>query len=442
MNLIEKYQRPAPRYTSYPPYPYWNQRPTQKEWLSELHSYKDLRVDLYLHIPYCQSLCTYCGCTRTITRNFDKGMDYTSLLLDEWEMYANELPQLKIDSFHLGGGTPTFLKSEYLHVLLENLSTRFSSEFEGAVEIDPRVTSLHHIRVLKKFGVKRFSLGIQDFDEEVQRVCNRIQPVTLVEEVVRELRSSDVSIGINFDLIYGLPQQTKESIEKTIAAVKKLRPNTIALYGYAHVPWRSRAQKSLEKYNIPQGKEKRDLYEVSKEKLFEAGYREIGLDHFALEEDELHKAYQDNTLKRTFMGYTRKRAPVTLGLGASAISSTKRMYVQNEKEVHSYGEKIRKEVFPLAHGHKLSHRDQICSQIIQAVMCQGRANFSSLLTYLTQEEAGNLYQSLLEMEEDGILKMDIESLIVLERGKPFLRNICLLFDHHFSGEEKAFSQSV
>ncbi len=441
MNLVKKYNKAVPRYTSYPAYPHWDNPPSYKQWLEELHSHKKLNVDLYMHIPYCQSLCTYCGCTRTISRDLNKGMDYTSLLLDEWELYQNELPQLVIDSFHLGGGTPTFLKPEYLKVLLENLSSRFSPHVVGAVEIDPRVTNDFHINVLKDFGVNRFSLGIQDFDSKVQKACNRIQPVSMVEKVVKKLRSTGMA-EINFDLIYGLPLQNKRSIQETIRNVKSLCPDTIALYGYAHVPWRSKAQKSLERYSIPHGEEKRALYEISKELLYDAGYREIGLDHFALESNELYRAYKDKSLKRTFMGYTSKSAPVTLGLGASAISSTERFFVQNEKDIDLYAENLKKGFYPIHHGHQLSLKDQECAKVIQNIMCQGNADFSTLLECHSQKENMKILEALSEMQEDGLLILENESLVVTEKGKPFLRNICLPFDHRKDSGNGKFSSSI
>lgn len=441
MNLLEKYNRPGPRYTSYPAYPHWDSPPSHDEWLEELHGMNDLRADLYVHIPYCQSLCTYCGCTRTISRDLKKGLDYTSLLLDEWMIYKDEFPHLKIDSLHFGGGTPTFLKAEYLRALLENFSPYFSESFSGAAEIDPRVTSQDQIEVLHQYGVDRLSLGIQDFDPKVQKICNRIQPASMVEGFLKMIRGQGVQ-NINFDLIYGLPEQTIDSITQTMDHVRRMRPETIALYGYAHVPWRSKAQKSLEKYHIPSGPEKRALYEKSKDLLLESGYLEIGLDHFALEENGLYQSFKKGELKRTFMGYSTQKAPVTLGLGVSAISSTKKTYIQNDKEVLGYSEKLFKGEVPLFNGHKLSMRDQVSARIIQSIMCQNRADFATLMIYLNDEEKSNLFYELEELERDGIVKLTSLSLEVPEAGRAFLRNICMPFDHRLTKEENRFSKTV
>lgn len=434
MNLVEKYDKPGPRYTSYPAYPHWNQNPTQEMWLGELRETRDLSVDLYIHVPYCQSLCTYCGCTRTISKNLDKGMDYTSSLLEEWNLYKEALPHIQIQSLHLGGGTPTFLRPEYLNILFQNFAPFLKDNFTGAVEVDPRVTSERHIETLTNFGIKRFSLGIQDFDPLVQKVVNRIQPPELVSNIVNFIRESGAT-GINFDLIYGLPHQTKESITQTIKLVKEMGPDTIALYGYAHVPWVSKAQKSLEKYPIPHGKEKRDLYELSKNLLEEAGYREIGLDHFAKVESILYQSFLKGEMKRNFMGYTSLVAPVTLGLGASAISNTKNTFVQNHKDIQSYQEDLKNESLPLHKGHSMSARDVCAGKIIQELMCQGKTNLSSLFELLSEKDCLHHMSELEEMERDGLLMIENQSLEVTTLGKPFLRNICMVFDENLRKTE-------
>lgn len=434
MELIKKYDRPGPRYTSYPAYPHWNNSRTSEEWIEELKNQRDLVVDLYLHIPYCQSLCTYCGCTRTISKNLDKGMDYTSSLLEEWNLYREALPHIQIQSVHLGGGTPTFLRPQYLEMLFESFEPYLKSNFSGAVEVDPRVTSERHLDTLLNFGIKRFSLGIQDFDPLVQKVVNRIQPPALVNGLVNYLRKNGAE-GINFDLIYGLPHQTKDSILKTIEIVKEMAPETIALYGYAHVPWRSKAQKSLEKYPIPQGAEKRELYELSKDLLEKAGYREIGLDHFAKVESGLYQAFTKGEMKRNFMGYTKEVAPVTLGLGASAISNTLNSFVQNHKEVKDYTEALSREELPLSNGHSMSPRDIEANQVIQSLMCQGHANVESLFELLQEKDYLHHLSLLEEMEADGILTLQENELRVSEVGRPFLRNICMVFDEHLKNQQ-------
>lgn len=438
--LIAKYDRPGPRYTSYPAYPHWKDSPSREEWLKELASHLNLEVDLYIHVPYCQSLCTYCGCTRTISKDLNKGMDYTSALLEEWSLYKEALPHIKIRSLHLGGGTPTFLRPQYLKILFEAIGPHTIDDFSGAVEIDPRVTSERHIETLLDFGIKRFSLGIQDFDPEVQRVVNRIQPPLLVKNLVQWIRSKGAN-GINFDLIYGLPMQTKQSICQTIDEVKEMLPETIALYGYAHVPWRSKAQKSLEKYSIPHGKEKRELYELSKKLLLEAGYFELGLDHFALRNSDLYQSFKKGEMKRNFMGYTKEVSPVTLGLGASAISNTDKLFVQNEKEIPEYLQALKEEKLPLFNGHTMSERDREASRIIQSLMCQGQAKLSSYWELLFEKDILNQQSKLEEMERDGLIFLQEEELFVKAEGRPFLRNICMVFDEHLQTADPAKTNS-
>jgi oxygen-independent coproporphyrinogen-3 oxidase len=263
----------------------------------------------------------------------------------------------------------------------------------------------------------------------------------MVRSFLKDVRALEIE-NINFDLIYGLPGQSLSSIEETIAIVKEMKPTTIALYGYAHVPWRSKAQKSLERYKIAAGEEKRALYERSKELLLDVGYRELGLDHFALEGSELMSAYERGELKRTFMGYTAQKAPVTLGLGASAISSSPRTFVQNEKDVKSYSEKLASDKLPLFNGHILSVRDQACSQVIQSIMCQGKAEYEDLLNLLGDTEKAVLLGELQELFEDGLIEYNAKSLRVLERGKPFLRNISMIFDHRLTKVQNQFSKTV
>ena len=252
-SLYQKYDRPGPRYTSYPAYPHWEQTPTSHQWMNVLKANKSdsldqqkLDIDLYIHIPYCQSLCFYCGCNRNISKNQELGDEYTDYLLREWALYLAELGDIKISSLHFGGGTPTFLKTQAFKKIFETLSPYLADNFQGSIEIDPRVSTKEQMEYLSSQGIKRFSLGIQDFNYDVQKVINRIQPQKMVEEVLEALRSTQVQ-SINFDLIYGLPKQTRKTLDETLAIVKKLRPDTIALYSYAHVPWKASAQKALEK---------------------------------------------------------------------------------------------------------------------------------------------------------------------------------------------------
>ncbi len=440
--LITKYNRPGPRYTSYPAYPHW-QGITTQAWLQALTKSCG-EVDLYIHVPYCESLCTYCGCTRTITRDKEKGDRYIDALIKEWSLYQTKAPGLKIKSIHFGGGTPTFLKSAGLEKLLSTLLEKSDSLEHASIEIDPRVTTPEQISVLTRFGLNRFSLGIQDFDPSVQKAINRIQSFELTQslvECIKDQAPAGSKIEFNFDLIYGLPLQSKKTIEETIKKVALLGPDTIALYGYAHVPWRSKAQKSLEKYGLPAGAQKLALYLHSKELLQSFGYEDIGLDHFAKTDSALYRASRAGELQRNFMGYTTQKSDVLLGLGASSISNTQSAYAQNEKDIERYYQCLEAGELPIVHGHQLSAQDLQVAKIISQIMCQGRTELKPLLENLEREKKRELRARLNAFSEDGILQLEQDVLEVLPAGTPFLRNICMELDHHLAQGDR-FSQTI
>lgn len=315
--LFEKYDIPAPRYTSYPTVPYWEINPTSDQWISNLN--ENLKEDgktwsLYLHIPYCETLCTFCGCNTVITKDHKKEDPYVQMLEKEWGMYQEMVPALlhrNLKHLHLGGGTPTFLSASNLKRLIQAVlrDVQVDSEFEGSIEVDPRRTTLEQLQVLKEAGLNRMSLGVQDFDPEVQRLINRIQPFEMTEKITRAAREMGFR-SVNFDLIYGLAKQTQASILKTIQKTLELRPDRIALYSLALVPWIKPAQRLFKDEDLPQGQEKRELYEVAREALIAAGYVEIGMDHFALPDEALSRSLQKGKLHRNFMGYTDRKSVV------------------------------------------------------------------------------------------------------------------------------------
>jgi oxygen-independent coproporphyrinogen-3 oxidase len=277
--LVEKYNRPGPRYTSYPPVPFWHNIPSEKEWITHLKDnyQEDVGVDLYVHVPFCESLCYYCGCNRTITKNHDVEDYYLAALLKEWEIYKEKLGfSLKINSLHFGGGTPTFLSPSNLEKLITTLIQNKSNTFIGSIEIDPRTCNDGHIEVLSRLDIKRVSLGIQDFDPNVQKAINRDQSPAMVELLVEKLRLSNFA-SINFDLIYGLPKQSLDSISKTIEIVAKLKPDLIAFYSYAHLPERIKNQRLIVESDLPSPEKKKELYELGKKLLIENGYVDVGM---------------------------------------------------------------------------------------------------------------------------------------------------------------------
>lgn len=443
--LFEKYDIPAPRYTSYPTVPYWEINPTSDQWISNLN--ENLKEDgktwsLYLHIPYCETLCTFCGCNTVITKDHKKEDPYVQMLEKEWGMYQEMVPALlhrNLKHLHLGGGTPTFLSASNLKRLIQAVlrDVQVDSEFEGSIEVDPRRTTLEQLQVLKEAGLNRMSLGVQDFDPEVQRLINRIQPFEMTEKITRAAREMGFR-SVNFDLIYGLAKQTQASILKTIQKTLELRPDRIALYSLALVPWIKPAQRLFKDEDLPQGQEKRELYEVAREALIAAGYVEIGMDHFALPDEALSRSLQKGKLHRNFMGYTDQRSDVLLGLGVSSISETAQMFHQNEKVLASYELALQKKKIPTFRGHILNDEDQQRRRQILDFMTKGKVT-------LTDQQQVEAPEFLREMEKDGLIEFQGHELRLTEKGRPFLRNICLFFDERLKRKQpttQVFSKAL
>ncbi|MCO4792074.1 MAG: oxygen-independent coproporphyrinogen III oxidase [Bacteriovoracaceae bacterium] len=441
--LIQKYDRPGPRYTSYPAHPHWKQSPSQSEWLEQVLLRKELgaNFDLYVHIPFCSSLCIYCGCSRVITKDMELASRYVDSLIKEWNLYQEKCGPISLSSIHLGGGTPTFLEPSLLSKLITSIKGNKDISW-GAVEVDPRVTTKEHCDVLIRNGFQKFSLGIQDFDPVVQKNINRKQPYEMVEDMVSYLRDNGVE-SINFDIIYGLPGQSVETIKSTFEKVEKLKPDTIAFYSYAHVPWKIKSQKALEKIGLPKAEEKRDLYEEGKRYLEKLGYAELGMDHFSLKDDQLYHAYEKGELKRSFMGYTSKKGECLIGLGCSSISSSGLGYVQNEKDVTAYMNTVNSGNLPLIYGHTMSQQDKMIDQTIQDLMCQGKTDLERVLNSLDDNHVNNIRNTYNEMMSDGLLNLEKSNLEILEKGKPFVRNICMALDPNLKiKSENQFSRTI
>lgn len=444
-NLFNKYDVPAPRYTSYPTVPYWSQSPTTEQWLgflSKNFQNPNMHWSLYLHIPFCETLCTYCGCNTSITKNHSREEPYMELLFKEWESYLKAVPQIRarpLSQFHLGGGTPTFLSPTNLGKLVERFlkSVPVAKEFEGAVEVDPRRTSLEHLRVLREQGFNRISLGVQDFDPEVQRLVNRVQPFAMTENMTKGARDLGYQ-SVNFDLIYGLPSQTKDKIRKMMDLTIQLRPDRIALYSLAIVPWIKPAQKLFKDEDLPKGQEKRELYELSRMALLDAGYKEIGMDHFALPGDSLSRAAERGTMHRNFMGYTDERTDVLLGLGVSSISETPECFHQNEKALPLYEKLVGEDKIPTLRGHILTEQDRTRREQILKFMTQGQVE-------LYPDQIGPVQEYLAEMKKDGLVTFNGNQMAITALGKPFLRNACMALDERFRGgspQTQVFSKSL
>lgn len=444
INFIEKYDRPGPRYTSYPTVPYWENNPTEEQWIQSLEdSLKNgelsgIGAAIYIHIPFCESLCTYCGCNTRITRNHDVGAPYVSSIINEFNLYKNRLPIIAVQEIHLGGGTPTFLNGCELQTLMEPIlnGVKVIHGAEFSVEADPRVTTLEHLRTLSSLGFKRLSLGIQDFAPVVQKAVHREQSPEQVQQVCHWARECGFT-SINYDLIYGLPFQTQESVAKTIEKVISLRPDRIAFYSYAHVPWIKPGQRRFTEGDLPQGVEKRKLYELGRSFFEGAGYLEIGMDHFSLPSDSLWKAHQEKTLHRNFMGYITKHVAPLIGLGVSAISDSWRVFVQNEKLLENYQNRVSEGRLPLLRGHILNDEDQILRRHILNLMTKFKTEWSE-----TKDQTGfldSISSGLEEFCRDGLIELTDKGCQILEAGRPFLRNICMAFDARLIRKKPQFN---
>lgn len=444
--LIAKYNVACPRYTSYPTVPYWSNVPKESQWFDLLEEkvsgLTKPKISLYIHLPFCESLCTYCGCNTRITVNHAVETPYIEVLLKEWEMYLPYLKDVEIEELHLGGGTPTFFSAGNLKNLLNTILSgiKKTESFSFSFEAHPANTTFGHLYQLRELGFDRLSLGIQDFDLTVQKAINRVQTFEEVKSVVDQARSLGYK-SVNFDIIYGLPFQTVEAVEDTIDKVKKLMPERIAFYSYAHVPWKHKAQRRYSEKDLPDNEYKRSLYEHGREKLEEAGYDVIGMDHFALPSDDLAISFKENKMHRNFMGYTPNRSDVLIGLGTSAISDIGYAMMQNDKTVESYKESIINGTLAIENGHVLSDSDMIVREHVLDVMCHLKTDLREEFPLSQDEIKGHLS----EMIKDGLVSIENNQLLVNERGAPFVRNAALGLDErywHTKPGKKTFSKSV
>jgi oxygen-independent coproporphyrinogen III oxidase len=451
-SLIKKYNTASPRYTSYPTVPFWDATTfTETAWLDSLidtytKSNRVNGISLYIHLPYCESLCTFCGCNKRITKNHSVELPYIQGLLKEWQLYFNQFPDKPlISEIHLGGGTPSFFNPDHLEMLISGIlkEVDLSENFEFSFEGHPNNTTYVHLSKLYELGFRRVSFGVQDYDETVQKAIHRIQPFENVKNVTEWSREIGYK-SVSHDLVFGLPFQQKSSIYNTIEQTLTLQPDRIAFYSYAHVPWiKGSGQRGFDDNNLPDGDEKRELYELGRS-LFEANnYSEIGMDHFALAHDSLYLAQKNGTLNRNFMGYTTTHTRVLLGLGVSAISDSWTGFAQNNKNIDEYLVAVNENKFPVVKGHILTNEDVRMRQQILNIMC----NFSTKWDEndFTVDERIVLLQTLENFRQDGILNYTKNSLEVTALGIPFVRNICTAFDKRMLKEQwtgQLFSKSI
>lgn len=450
-DLIKKYNVPAPRYTSYPTVPYWDKEIiSSRRWMEVVkktfnESNKEKGISIYIHLPFCESLCTYCGCNTRITKNHKVEGEYIDAVIKEWQLYLRQFSEKPlIRELHLGGGTPTFFSPENLKYLISSIleAAEVHTSADFSFEGHPNNTTEEHLQVLYDLGFRRVSFGIQDLDLKVQFAIHRIQPFKNVEAVTNAARKIGYT-SINFDLIYGLPFQTIDSVISTIEKVAELMPERIAFYSYAHVPWLKPGQRGYSEENLPDNEDKRKLYETGKEILNSLGYVNIGMDHFALPNDSLLEAYQENNLHRNFMGYTVCNTDLLIGLGTSAISDAKYGYMQNNKVVEQYKSSILQENQPaIFKSHIMSEADLLIRKNILDLLCKGTFTFGPELMKSLSMKAK--YQFII-MQEEGLLTIESKKLQVTETGKAFIRNIAMVLDlklQEQNQQEQIFSKAI
>ncbi len=451
-SLIQKYNIPGPRYTSYPTVPYWNKEGISKEnWVGSFQksfteSNQSEGISLYIHLPFCESLCTFCACHKHITKRHEVEEDYIDTVLKEWKLYVelvDEIPIIK--EIHLGGGTPTFFASQQLKKLIDGLFVYADRhpDHEFSLEGHPNNTTKEQLQVLFDLGFTRISFGVQDYDPIVQRAIYRIQPFENVENVTNWSREIGFT-SVSHDLIFGLPFQTKENVIETINKTKRLQPDRISFYSYAHVPWvKGVGQRGFNDEDLPKDEEKRELYEIGKELFAELGYVEIGMDHFALKTDSLFIATQEKTLHRNFMGYTANKTQLMIGLGMSAISDSWYAFAQNVKTVKEYQKIVNEGELPIFRGHLLSEEDLIVRKHILNMMCHFKTDWNH-----DEKEIVDLQKQtglLAEMAQDGLVYFKEDSLEIPDHARPYVRNICMAFDMHLQKnkpEIQLFSMTI
>ena len=450
-SLIDKYNIPGPRYTSYPTVPFWDEGGFSPEKWKEsvVHSFNETNdsegISLYIHLPFCEVLCTFCACHKRITKRHSVEEPYIDTVLREWALYLELFTKKpKIKELHLGGGTPTFFSPENLRRLLEGIfeQSEIAGNPEFSFEGHPNNTTKEHLQTLYDLGFRRCSFGVQDYDLKVQKAINRIQPFANVQKVTQWAREVGY-LSISHDLVFGLPFQTWESMNDTIRQTMALKPDRLAFYSYAHVPWiKGVGQRGFDENDLPSGEEKRKLYENGKKLLEQLGYKEVGMDHFSLESDDLYQSMLTGKIHRNFMGYSSSRTQLMIGLGMSAISDSWYAFAQNDKSVESYQEQVGEGIIPVFRGHILTEEDLIIRKHILNLMCTLETSWDED-SHLP--ELDNAMERLQEMQSDGLVELSRNRIRITEKGRAFTRNVAMAFDLRMlrnQPETRIFSMTV
>ena len=441
--LLARYNRPGPRYTSYPTAPVWNDSfgPDDLERVHEEAERARSPVSLYMHIPFCESLCLFCACSVIIQKDKRVAPPYLSVLKQEMERVSRSVSkQREVVQFHWGGGTPTYLTPEQIEDLFGAVRARFTfaADAEIGIEVDPRVTSREHLETLRRLGFNRLSMGIQDFHAEVQKAIHRIQPFELTRDLLFAARELGFD-SINVDLIYGLPYQTPERFAHTVDQILQLAPDRVALFSYAHVPWLKKQQGSFAAH-LPEGMQKFEIFRAGLLKFLEAGYLYIGMDHFAKPEDELAISQQKRTLHRNFQGYTTKAGADLYGMGVTAISGIQNAYAQNHRELAAWEKAVGARGIATMRGYRLSEDDRLRRAVINRLLCH---------TVVVKEEIAREFgvdfdhyfaDELTRLEasrEDGLVLLEPGEIRTTWLGRIFIRNLAMVFDPYLEKQQLA-----
>lgn len=440
LELLERYREPVPRYTSYPAVMHWRAPPTADAWTADLAATlarPGARLSLYVHIPFCQSLCSFCGCNVRIVRNHALAGPYVDTLLREFALYRERLPgvPLSIGELHLGGGTPTYLPAGALDRLLDGLLQHctVSPGADLAIEADPRNTTREQLEVLRRHGFNRLSLGVQDFDARVQEIVNRVHDADTVRRVVDMAREAGFG-NVSFDLIHGLPLQTPESLSHTFRTAAAMRPDRISFLPYAHVPWIKSSQRQYTEADLPEPHVRAQLFAMGRERMAEMGMVEIGMDQYSRSGDPLSEALAAHALHRNFMGFTAQYTDALIGLGVSALSHAGASYAQNEKNLQQYETRLAAGELPLQRGHAMNPDDLRVRRHLWNLMCASRTPVSAGERELPWWQAAQ--QRLAIAHRDGLVELDAGHITITATGRAFLRQLCAALDPQQQSESQ------
>lgn len=447
LQLIEKYNRPGPRYTSYPPANHFRDYDDYTPLMRGVEE-GNAPLSLYFHLPFCETLCWFCGCHQITTLDRDRGNDYLDLLEKELELFAQHLPEgREAVQIHFGGGTPNFFTSaqiDRLGAMIDRHFT-FTADAEKSVELDPRRLTAEHVEAFARMGLTRASFGVQDSNPEVQKAIHREQPQAMNVSAMETLRAQGFD-SVNLDLIYGLPLQTPESFSATLDEVLKLKPDRFAIFNYAHVPWMRPAQKLLERAGLPDAETKMQLLKLCIERLTAEGYVYIGMDHFALPDDELVGAQREQSLQRNFQGYSTRAGVEICGFGISSISQSSTGFRQNVKDLATYRGCLAKGKLPIAKGYELSDEDRMRADIIMRLMCDLALDYGAMSDKWSIDFEAHFAAALARLKEpaaDGLLFWTDRGLAVTDRGRLFIRNLAMCFDAYLEPAEMGrYSETV